>query len=156
MVSVTIHNLFIDFLVSHQFGRLILDYRCGFGKYCWLYCVAIFQGHKMMKHWQFIFPTWISVSLNILRIQGKITKFWYRNQSEVWTSGYWTQRLKWLGFGVFYVPGFLLVFAVIFFSKKWIYFLRLKLMELIYLFWKEGCVLNTRKVDLLKMSPLCQ
>lgn len=48
------------------------------------------------------------------------------------------------------------LFAVIFFSKKLIYFLRLKVMELISLFLEEGCVLDTWKMDLLKMLPLCQ
>lgn len=54
MVSITIHSLilriFIDFPISHQFGRLISHHPCGFGEQCWLYSVAIFQGRKMMEH----------------------------------------------------------------------------------------------------------
>lgn len=100
-----------------------------------------------------------SVSVNILPIQGKITNFGkHKSQSEVWTSGYLTRRPEM----IVWVWGFLCssfpagLFAVFFFSKKLIYFLRLKVMELISLFSEEGCVLNTWKMDLLKMLPLCQ
>lgn len=131
MVSVTIHNLFIDFLVSHQFGRLILDCPCGFGEYCWLYCVAIFQGHKMMKHVfegrtlsiciytdsLYFLPEFLSLSTSYV-FRARLQNFGTEVSQKFGQVGVGHRGLKWLGFGVFCVPGFLLVFAVIFFSVR--------------------------------------
>lgn len=131
MVSVTIHNLtsriFTDFLISHQFGRLISDHACGFGEYCWLHSVANFQGHKMSFllreghcqyiNWQVIFPAWIAVSVSILPIQGKIRNFikvsWKFGQVGIGHRG-----LKWFGLGIFCVLVFLLV------SLQWLFSVR--------------------------------
>lgn len=134
MVSVTIHSLtsriFIDFLVSHQFGRLISDHPCGFGEYCWLHSLAIFQGHKMMKHFferrtpsVFLLSGYLSclnsVSVNILPIQGKITNFGKHKSQKFGQVDIWHGGLKWLcGFGVFCVPIFLLV------SLQWVFSVR--------------------------------
>lgn len=173
MVSVIIHNLtsriFIDFLVSHQLGRAdwFLTIHVGLENIV-DYTLAIFQGcDDEILLWGkdtvsvytdrlYFLPEFLSLSTSYLfkarlHILIKVKVSQKFGQVSIW------HRPK-----IIWVWGFLCssfsadLFVMIFFSKKLIYFLRLKVMKLINLFWEEGCVLNMWKMDLLKMSPLWQ